>query len=322
MADSIRKGALAAANDTVQEAVGASAACAIQVSGTFAGTITFEASSDFGQVWTAVAVSNAATSVLGTTTTAVGMFLLANAGYTHVRAKMTSYTSGTASVAIRGGFIAAAAAALAAIGNFWSRTGTTITTTTANDTVDLTGSSVTAGTFASPTLTTPTLASPVLTAPNGATSTGVMITKSVLFSEDATSTSHTGTVAIPAGAIVHNISINAGALWNPTTSATLKVGDTASDNGYFTGVNLKATDLLVGEVLSTTNSTLWGGKEGAYLVAATGQRGPVTTNFGQYYAAGSNILGTITVVAPNATAGRTIMSVTYSVGAAIAPVKA
>jgi hypothetical protein len=98
------------------------------------------------------------------------------------------------------------------------------------------------------------------------------------------------------------------------------VGDTADDDGYFIGVNVKATDLLVGEMLSAKHSTLWGGKEGAYLVAATGRRGPVATNFGQYYAAGSNITCIVTPGAADGSAGRTVLSVTYSVGEVIAQV--
>jgi hypothetical protein len=142
------------------------------------------------------------------------------------------------------------------------------------------------------------------------------ITKIVTFTENATNTVHTGTVTLPAGAFLHGIQVNNSVLWTGGT-ATMKVGDTADDDGYFTGVDLKATDLLVGEVLDTSPSTSWGGKEGAYLVAATGRRGPVTTNFGKYYAAGSNITGIITVGTPATTAGRTQMLVTYSIGEVI-----
>ena len=168
----------------------------------------------------------------------------------------------------------------------------------------------------SATLALPAAASiptPVITAPNGATSTGLLITKSARFVEAAAGTSYTATVAIPAGAVIHDITLIAEVLWNGT-SATAKVGDTADDDGYFTGVDLKATDLLVNEVLSVRESGLWGGKEGAYLVAATGRRGPTTTNFGLYYAAGSNITCIITPGAADGTAGRTVFSVTYSVG--------
>lgn len=168
-------------------------------------------------------------------------------------------------------------------------------------------------TLANKTLTSPTLTSPVITAPDGATSTGMMITKLVTFTENATNTLHTGTVTLPAGAWLHDIQITSSVLWG-ATSAAMDVGDTADPNGYFAAIDLKATDLVVGEVLSTHNDALWGGKEGAYLVAATGRRGPTSSNFGQYYAAGSDITGVITVGTPAVTTGRTFMSVTYSVG--------
>lgn len=168
-------------------------------------------------------------------------------------------------------------------------------------------------------LTNKTLTSPVITAPAGATSTGLMITKRVLFTENATNTIHTGTVTLPAGAWLHSIEVTNQVLWGATT-AVLKVGDTADDDGYFVGVDCKATDLLVGEVLSTAETTRWGGKNGAYLVSATGRRGPTATNFSQYYVAGSDIVGVMTVGTPAATTGRTIMSVTYSVGEALSAV--
>lgn len=143
--------------------------------------------------------------------------------------------------------------------------------------------------------------------------TGTPITRTVEFIENATNTTHTGTVPIPDGAWLHGIRVTNGALWT-AGAAVLDVGDTADPNGYFAAVDLKATDLLVGEVLDTEVEELWGGKQGAYLVAATGRRGPTTDNFGQYYAAGSNIIGTISVTTPGATTGRTYMEVTYSVG--------
>jgi hypothetical protein len=166
-----------------------------------------------------------------------------------------------------------------------------------------------------------TLTNPVINAPNGRLSTGMMITKVVPFIEDAVSTSHTGTIPIPAGAILHNIQVMSEALWL-AAAAVLKVGDTADDDGYFVGVDLKATDLLVGEVLDTSPSTSWGGKEGAYLVAATGRRGPTANNFAKYYKAGSNIVGTITVTTPGSAQGRTFLIVTYSIGESIAAVAA
>jgi hypothetical protein len=77
---------------------------------------------------------------------------------------------------------------------------------------------------------------------------------------------------------------------------------------------------LVGEVFDTNSSELWGGKQGAYLVAATGRRGPTASNFGKKYVAGSNITGIITVTTPTPTTGRTTMVVRYCVPPTIAPV--
>lgn len=147
--------------------------------------------------------------------------------------------------------------------------------------------------------------------------TGVVVAKTVTFTEDATSTTHTGSVTVPAGATILDIQVTNSVLWTGGT-ATMKVGDAADDDGYFTGIDLKATDLLVGEVLSAMHGDLWGGKNGAYLVAATGRRGPTSTNFGNYQAAGAVITGVVTVGTPATTAGRTFMTVFYAVGAVTA----
>ena len=162
------------------------------------------------------------------------------------------------------------------------------------------------------------IVSPVIT---GSAGTGYPIVKQVLFTEDATSVTHTATIPIPAGAELIDIIVDAQALWTDS-SATLKIGDTADDDGYFIGVELDATDLLVGEQLRMSHSTLWGGKEGAYLVSATGRRGPTSSNFGGRYVAGSNILATVSVSTPSGTAGRTWVTVIYAVGESIAPVLA
>jgi hypothetical protein len=167
------------------------------------------------------------------------------------------------------------------------------------------------------TLSSATLSSPTITAPSGSASTGLLITKSGVLTELTGDGTYAITIAVPAGAFIHRIMVAAQALWTAATSAALTVGDTASANGYFVSTDLKATDLLVGEVLDTISSSSWGGKEGAYLVAASGRRGPTTNNFGTYYAAGSNIIFSVAKVGAG-TAGRTAVSVTYSVGEVIA----
>lgn len=168
----------------------------------------------------------------------------------------------------------------------------------------------------SQTLTNKTLTSPVI---NGASGAGAVVTLAGVLTENGAATSYTLTFPIPAGAILHNVRVIPQVLWNGT-SASLKVGDTADDDGYFVGVDLKATDLLVGEVLSAEDGDLWGGKNGAYLVAASGRRGPTSSNFGQYYLAGSNITAIVTPGAADGSAGRTVVEVEYSIPTAVAQV--
>jgi hypothetical protein len=142
---------------------------------------------------------------------------------------------------------------------------------------------------------------------------GATITKNVLFTENATATTHTGSVVLPAGAVLIDILVTSEALWTGG-AAVMKVGDSVDDDGYFIGVDLKATDLLVGEVVSVSGTTgNWGGKNGAYLVAATGRRGPAATNFGHYQKAGTTITGVVTVTTPATTVGRTVMTVVYAI---------
>lgn len=149
---------------------------------------------------------------------------------------------------------------------------------------------------------------------------GAVVGKSVTFAETASGVSHVATIAIPAGATLLDIQVSGGVLWG-AGAAVLKVGDTADDDGYFINVNLKTTDLLPGEVLSVAGSTAnWGGRNGAYLNATTGQRGPTSSNFGTRYVAGSNILATVTVTTPSVTTGRTYLTVFYASGITVAPV--
>ena len=73
---------------------------------------------------------------------------------------------------------------------------------------------------------------------------------------------YTASIDVPAGSIIVDIIVNGVALWNNGTSATLKVGDATDDDGYYTAVDLKATDLLAGESISFSEA---GGKAGAYI---------------------------------------------------------
>ena len=157
----------------------------------------------------------------------------------------------------------------------------------------------------------------VNTVPTPSAISGVVVTKMVPFIENAVNTVHTGTVPIPAGATLLNIQVVNTVLWG-ATSAALDVGDDDDANGYFAAVNCKATDLLIGEVLDISNAENWGGKNGDYLVAATGRKGCAAG--GIYYAAANNIIGVMTVGTPAAATGRTFMAVTYCVPDSIAAV--
>ena len=121
----------------------------------------------------------------------------------------------------------------------------------------------------------------------------------VTYTEQAAGT-YTGSVTVPAGASILDIIIDGIALWAAGTSATLKVGDGTDDDGYYTAVNLKATDLLAGESLSFSHA---GGKAGAYI--ANSQVSP------RYSATARTISGIVTQVGTGTT-GRTRMTVIYT----------
>src|ERR1041385_6495818 len=95
----------------------------------------------------------------------------------------------------------------------------------------------------------------------------VVTAREVTFTETTGAGTYTGSVTGPAVATSLDIQVQSPALGPAATSATMKVGDGADDDGWYTNVNLKATDLLVGEVIRFAST---GGKEGAYLVTASG----------------------------------------------------
>ena len=72
---------------------------------------------------------------------------------------------------------------------------------------------------------------------------------------------------IPAGSYIQDVQVHTDTLWDSGTSATLIVGDSDDDNGFYTGVNAKATDLVANEVLSFGHD---GGKLGVYITDDNG----------------------------------------------------
>ena len=140
--------------------------------------------------------------------------------------------------------------------------------------------------------------------------------------EDATSLTHTATFRIPKGWTVYDIIIVPEVLWTATTSATLKVGDTLTSDGYFSTVDLKATDLVLGERLQANSDGFWGATNDAYLTAA-GRFGQASAdNIGGFMPNNYAITATVTVVAPATTVGRTRVTVLYYRGSIVKPVLA
>lgn len=141
----------------------------------------------------------------------------------------------------------------------------------------------------------------------------IVHTKSVLITETAAGTTYTAAIAIPAGVIVTDVIVTPIALWTADTSASLKVGDTADDDGFFTATDLKSTTLILGERLSAANSWQWGGVNGVYLVSASGRFGAASGNgTSGYYAAADTITATVTRVGTSGAAGRTLFTVKYT----------
>ena len=133
----------------------------------------------------------------------------------------------------------------------------------------------------------------------------------VTFTETTGAGTYTGAVSVPAGATILDIIVNAVALWDTTTSATMIVGDGTDPDGYCPGVNLKATDLLAGESISFESA---GGKAGAYI--ANSQVSP------RYSASARTITGSITTVGAAGSAGRTRMVVIFAMPTPSAATKA
>lgn len=131
------------------------------------------------------------------------------------------------------------------------------------------------------------------------------VTKDVIvsFTETTGAGVYTGSVTVPAGSVIKDIKVWSTALWTAATSATGKVGDVADDDGWYTGIDLKATDLLVGEQIRFGST---GGKEGAYYVTASGLLSAA-------YSASARVISMIvTTVGASGNAGRSFMQVSYT----------
>lgn len=128
------------------------------------------------------------------------------------------------------------------------------------------------------------------------------LVKGVKFTETAGAGVYTGTIALPAGHFLQDLLVIGEALWAAATSAVMKVGDAGDDDGFYTGIDLKATDLLAGEALSFAQD---GGKAGAYVTA--------TQANARYSATARTITGVVTTVGGGGSTGRTHLVAVYVV---------
>ena len=131
-------------------------------------------------------------------------------------------------------------------------------------------------------------------------------TAELTFEETTGAGTYTGSVTLPAGSTLVDIIIHNTAVWTATTSATMKVGDVANDDGYFIGIDLKATDLVAAEAISFGYT---GGLEGADLDGGESAGDHVRR---RYLAAARVISGIIITVGAAGNAGRTRMTVVFS----------
>ena len=131
----------------------------------------------------------------------------------------------------------------------------------------------------------------------------------VTFTETSGAGVWTGTMVLPANSRIIDIGCDGIALWTSQTSASLIVGDGDDPDGFFAATDLKATDLLAGEINNIEHP---GGLAGAYLTAEARSL---------YRAAARSVIAEITKVGTTGTAGRTRVYVVYSVVQAVAATK-
>ena len=143
---------------------------------------------------------------------------------------------------------------------------------------------------------------------------GGIVAAEVALTETTGAGTYTGDIEIPAGAEILDIVVIGDALWTATTSATLEVGDWTTGgvaldaDGFYTAVNLKATDLLAGESLSFAQS---GGKAGAYNTGTN-------THWTNRRSASARLLRSrVVTVGAAGNAGRTRVVVQYAMANAI-----
>lgn len=114
------------------------------------------------------------------------------------------------------------------------------------------------------------------------------------FVQEASGTTYTGTLVIPAGAVIQHLVLRNTALWDGT-SAIIDVGDDDDPDGYFSATDLKTTPLADVNGAGGQNPT------GAY-----------STGINKLYATEQTLTATITHSGDGST-GRSYLMVVYTV---------
>ena len=98
--DTIASGTIAALNATVAVALNADSAMRVQITGTWVGTLQFEATVD-GTTWVPINAVQAGSTIIPQNTTTNGTFSPTPSGFASFRVNATAWNSGTATVSIR-----------------------------------------------------------------------------------------------------------------------------------------------------------------------------------------------------------------------------
>lgn len=135
---------------------------------------------------------------------------------------------------------------------------------------------------------------------------GRILFQEVTFTEGGAAGTYTGSVTVPGNSWLLDIKIYNTVYWDAGTDAVMDVGDADDPNGYYAAISVKATDIVAGTNAEVIDFENHGGKQGAYIVAATGERDRM------YYATERVITGLITTTGAAGSAGRTRMLVIYT----------
>ncbi len=147
---------------------------------------------------------------------------------------------------------------------------------------------------------------PTISGGNVVSQTGTILFQEATFTETSGSGVYTASFTIPGNSWLLDVKFINTAYWDNAGTAVLKAGDADALDGWFIGINLKATDLVAGTDQETLDFNNAGGKPGEYIVAATGERARM------YYATEHAVIGTVTTSSTGGTAGRTRMLAIYT----------